>query len=129
MKHLLLILAVGLVGCKPSGELFKGESSLKACEVTVPMTYKKKDDVELMKVAKDLNEQPLVYLSWINASNIRYLRCKLIVEGEDVFLVNKKTGKHEYYPVNQKKERFYTAECFDSVLKKDQELKAALKEE
>src|SRR4051812_35040446 len=124
----------------PQDEIFNGESKFSSCRIDLPMLNTKRPK-EVAEKTKELKDKELIFLHFnSNTGDVIYGKY-FLVTGTDaknkitsVFLVRSddyKSGKQiaTQPKYSDKTDRFYTADCFDEVLKNNPEIKQRIIEE
>src|SRR3954447_11323504 len=146
MNNKVMMVPVALIffftSFKPrQDELFNGESKFSSCRIDLPLLYTKRSAKEVAEKTKELKDKELIFLHFnSNTGDVIYGKY-FLVTGTDaknkitsVFLVRSddyKSGKQiaTQPKYSDKTDRFYTADCFDEVLKNNPEIKQRIIEE
>jgi len=141
-KHVMFVLVVLMsisLNAQKDNELFNGEKKLENCIENIPLTYKRKDNLIVSEKALELKGKEIVLLHFDKKSKqitySRYYLVSEIVRGETFCYLVKKADYESnimtalFLEYKSKHDRFYDANCFDSVLELNTELKALCKEE
>jgi hypothetical protein len=121
-------------------ELFNGESKFSSCRIDLPLLNTKRPK-EVAEKTKELKDKELIFLHFnSNTGDVIYGKY-FLVTGTDAknkitsfFLVRADDYENGKQIATQRKysdktDRFYTADCFDEVLKNNPEIKQWIIEE
>jgi hypothetical protein len=142
--RLLIILFLALISIQLIGQdkpLFEGSEKLDHCRVDLPLDYSTKNEENLQRAARSLENMELVLMKYDKKTGVTYQRVFVVVEETSkgsvfVFLLSpedhaKSSGSKTamFIKYEPKKQRFYNAACFDQVLESDDTLKRMIKEQ
>lgn len=137
---LLLTMTISTASRGQVAELFQDENKLSECRVDIPLTYKKRDKPTYIKGATENKDIKLVLVHYNKKTKqATYTFYYIVVDnslGEtfvylqtpEQYSSKSKTKQAVFVKFTTKYDRFYKAECFESLLAANPNLKKTVKQ-